>query len=156
MSVLKSPTKPKKFGEHMAESHTELSPSTTNRSSGKNWLTTVCLCIIRLALSLACHSIPSSYPETASLHSEFFRSFYNPTLHTFKTCNSFKPFCISSWISLGSCTSLCSLNESLVLRFAYSLKLYAANCWPCRNNWRYCNRNALASNLVRQIFHFRS
>lgn len=58
-------------------------------------------------------------------------------LRTFSTCNSFKPFCINSWISLSSITSLCSRNESLVLRFAYSLKLYAANCPPCLNNCRY-------------------
>ena len=58
-------------------------------------------------------------------------------LRTFIDCNCFSPFCINSWISLGSCTFLCSLNASLVLRLAYSLKLYDANCSPCRSNWRY-------------------
>lgn len=43
--------------------------------------------------------------------------------HTFIDCNSFNPFCINSCICLSSCTSLCSRNESLVFRFAYSLKL---------------------------------
>lgn len=58
---------------------------------------------------------------------------------TFKICNSFKPFCINSCISLSSLTPRCSLNASLVRRFAYSLKLYAANCSPCLNNCRYCH-----------------
>jgi len=71
------------------------------------------------------------------------------SLHTFIDCNSFKPFCINSWISLSSWTSLCSLNASLVRRLAYSLKLYAANWLPCRNNWRYCSWNGIS----RVLFH---
>jgi hypothetical protein len=35
--------------------------------------------------------------------------------------------------------SLFSRNASLVRRFAYSLKLYAANCSPCRSSCRYCD-----------------
>jgi len=57
---------------------------------------------------------------------------------TFNIWSSFKPSCISSCCRLASCTSLFSRKASLVLLFAYSLKLYDANCSPCRNNWRYC------------------
>jgi len=59
------------------------------------------------------------------------------TVCLFKICSSFNPFCTNSCILLGSCTSLFSRNASCVLLMAYSLKLYAANCEPCRNNWRY-------------------
>lgn len=57
--------------------------------------------------------------------------------HTFMPCNSRNPFCINSCFCLSSCTPLCSRKASRVRRFAYSRKLYAANCSPCRNNWRY-------------------
>jgi hypothetical protein len=77
--------------------------------------------------STTCCACP---PPTANLPCQFLQ-------RTFIICNSFSPFCINSCISLSSCTSLCSLNESRVRRFAYSLKLYAANCSPCLNNCRY-------------------
>ena len=64
---------------------------------------------------------------------------------TFSTCNSFNPFCISSCIRRSSVSLLCSRNASLALRFAYSLKLYAANCRACRSNERNSER---ASNAV--------
>jgi hypothetical protein len=59
---------------------------------------------------------------------------------TFNICNSFNPFWINSCTLRGSCSLLFSLNASLVLRFAYSLKLYAANCSLCRSSCRYWSK----------------
>lgn len=51
-------------------------------------------------------------------------------------CSSFSPLCISSCILLSSTSPLCSRKASIVLRFAYSRKLYAANWRDCRSNER--------------------
>ena len=56
---------------------------------------------------------------------------------TFKACSSFNPFCINSCTFPSSVSALCSRNASLVLRLAYSRKLYAAN-WE---DWRRRDRN---------------
>jgi hypothetical protein len=122
-------------------------PSTTNRSSWKNWLTTVCLCI----------------PHKISILSSHFESISAATKHnrrctlvwrwladarpkdyrrTLKTCSSFNPFCISSCIRLASVSVLCSRKASFVLRLAYSRKLYAANWFACRNKERYKERTS--------------
>ncbi len=42
---------------------------------------------------------------------------------TFKTCNSFNPFCINSCTFASSVSALCSRKASFVLRLAYSRKL---------------------------------
>ena len=114
-----------------------LPPSTTNRSSWKNCDTTVCLC--HCLKSASCPTQPS---RTCSCKTEAPTS--PPILHapsrgqslpqnlllrlTFSVCSSFKPFCINSCTVLASASVLCSRNASLVLLFAYSRKLYAANC----------------------------
>lgn len=58
---------------------------------------------------------------------------YRPT---FNICSSFNPFCISSCIRRPSVSVECSRKASRVLRLAYSLKLYAANCVLVRNKER--------------------
>ena len=57
---------------------------------------------------------------------------------TFNICSSFSPFCIKSCRIRSSVSLRCSRNASFVRRFAYSLKLYAANWLACRSSWRYC------------------
>jgi hypothetical protein len=65
-------------------------------------------------------------------------------LRTFNTCNSFNPCCVNSCILRASLSVLCSRNASLVLRLAYSLKLYAANCLDWRRSERYSDRTSRA------------
>ena len=133
-----------------------LPPSTTNRSSWKNWDTTVCLCtpsssasfwlvVGRYHLFKSCPSIHFEAPNT-ELERWRIRAASSSSVAppTFSTCNSLSPFCISSCTFLASVSVLCSRNASLVLLPAYSLKLYAANCFDWRNSERYSERTSKA------------
>jgi hypothetical protein len=117
-----------------------LPPSTTNRSSWKNWLTTVCLCNAN-QVSMPSQR-PGAYPLRCLIHPA--SSFVRHHPRTFNTCNSFNPCCVNSCIRRASLSVLCSRNASLVRRFAYSLKLYAANCLDWRRRERYSDRTSTA------------
>lgn len=69
---------------------------------------------------------------------------HDQAIRTFNTCNSFNPCCVNSCIRRASLSLLCSRKASIVLRLAYSLKLYAANCCDWRRRERYNDRTSTA------------
>lgn len=105
-------------------------------------------------ISSACHSRarPTHNWTSPSIHPSS-----DLQLHTFNTCSSFNPCCVNSCIRRASLSVLCSRNASLVLRFAYSLKLYAANWFDWRRSERKSDRTsklvvlAIVGNLVKEM-----
>jgi hypothetical protein len=72
------------------------------------------------------HKAPSFCPTLSPSCSSFKTQNYpkeNHTEHTFKACNSLFASSKSAFTFPSSCSLLCSLNASLVLRCAYSRKL---------------------------------
>ena len=118
-------------------------PSTTNRSSWKNWLTTVCLYTVAVSFCVSVIDEERRKSERNHAHSGKShlrkRNKFHP--HTFIICSSFRPHCMKSCTFRSSTSVLCSWKESFVLRLAYSRKLYAANWLDCRSRDRNFGNN---------------